>query len=79
MIAVVSRIRAWLFGPRRVVVPTPCPYCANPDRNSVFDDLKGCLYDEKAAAVKGIVGGDPPCVCDDYPADWQLSRLGLAS
>lgn len=73
----IGRLRAWWRAPRMPARTVPCPYCANPDRDSVFDDWKGCLYDEKAAAAKGIVGGDPLCVCDGYPTEDQLSQLGM--
>ena len=54
---------------------TPCPYCANPDRNSIFDaehPWNGCKH------VTSKSGEDPPCVCDGYASSGQLSTLGLA-
>lgn len=57
--------------------PVPCPYCPNPDRDSVFDNWKGCLYDAEEAARKGIIGADPPCICDDYGTKPQRANLGV--
>lgn len=54
--------------------PTPCPYCSNPDRDSIFDSehpWKGCKY------VTSKSGEDPPCVCDGYPSNSQLGQLGM--
>jgi hypothetical protein len=58
------------------VSPTPCPYCANPDRNSIFDSehpWNGCKH------VTSKSGEDPPCVCDGYASNGQLSTLGLSN
>lgn len=56
----------------------PCPYCPNPDRDSVFDGWEGCQYDRAAAEKHGVIGADPPCVCDGYGTEEQMHRLGLA-
>jgi len=67
----------WVFGipaPAIERAPVPCPYCPNPDRNSVFNSWAGCQWVEDSRVSSGA---DPPCVCDDHPTREQLSNLGL--
>ena len=61
-----------------------CPYCTNPDRNSIFIPVKdargydqyyvGCAYKDPNPEE----GADVPCVCDGYPTSQQMDRLGMA-
>ena len=65
----------WLrgpFGEKLPRVPVQCPYCANPDRNSVlgpdgFDrstaTWRGCQWIEDRRIS---IGADPPCLIDNY-------------
>ena len=61
-------IFSWLLGHRS---PTPCPYCPNKDRDSIFEHWNGCEYRQSGS------GEDPPCVCDGYASNSQLDRLGM--
>jgi hypothetical protein len=52
----------WATSPRKPRVPTPCPYCPQPDRDSVFDAPENCHWINPNEGN----GSDPPCVCDNY-------------
>lgn len=65
-------LRGLLARPSRP--PAACPYCPNADRRSVLEGYRGCQYDRAAAAARGIVGSDPPCVCDGFFTRDELSR-----
>ena len=55
---------SWL---RKSGIPTPCPYCSNPDRDFWITDKQNltgaCKFD-----VSTHGGSDPPCICDNYGA-----------
>jgi hypothetical protein len=50
-----------------------CPYCSNPDRNSVYGNWEGCKWLNPNPGN----GSDPPCVCDGYGTKRQMRQLGL--
>src|ERR1700730_18172870 len=60
-----ARIKSWVT---RMNKPLLCPYRPNPDRNSFIDLWRGCEWKNPP----GIIGADPPCVCDGYPSSRQL-------
>ena len=61
----------WLKCLWSVPAPTPCPYCPNPDRDTIYESWHGCEW------KMGKDGGDPPCVCDGYGSNRQLGKLGM--
>ena len=66
-ILVVILVLWWFTRPHKPLIPTPCPYCSQPDRDRVFTDINACRWVNPNEGN----GSDPPCVCDNYGCSHQ--------